>query len=237
MLPDTRYDGYFLGAAGRTYRPGTPLANIAPVLPDNGRPVRGTIVVVNGIMTDVKLQRGDLQALANTGARVIGLHNATEGMARDMGQVFTDKLGKGPNPAVDALVGLLRTELKAGRPVHLAGHSQGALIVARALAIVRPELTEQQLKLVTVETFGGAAGNYIDGPKYTHYMNRFDPAPWLLGVAPPFTHRGAGAKDVWVEEVRKPTNLPPLSGGLSSFFARVVDRMVHGAPEYFSLRG
>lgn len=234
---DTRYDGHFLGARGTTYAPGTPLSRIAPVLPDNGRAVTSTIVVVNGIMTDAKLQRADLQALANTGARVIGLHNATEGLARDMGQVLTDKLGRGPNPAVDALVTLLRTELNAGRPVHLAGHSQGALIIARALAIVRPEYSERQLRNVTVETFGGAARHYVDGPKYTHYMNRFDPAPWLLGVAPRFTHPGAGAKDVFFDEVRRPTNLPSLGEGVTGFFARVVDRLVHGAPEYFARRG
>ena len=237
MLPDTRFDGHFLGAQGRTWRPGTPLHAIAPVLPDNGRPVRGTIVVVNGIMTDVKLQQADLQALANTGARVVGIHNATEGLVRDMGQVLTDKLGSGPNPAVDAVVRLLRTELGAGRPVHLAGHSQGALIIARALSIVGPSLSKAQLERVTVETFGGAASRWIDGPKYTHYVNRFDPAPWLLGVGTPFTRRGGDTRDVWFDEVRPPRGLPSLVGGVTNFFARVVDRLVHGAPEYFAQRG
>ena len=68
-------------------------------------------------------------------------------------------------------------------------------------------------------------------------MNRFDPAPWLLGVAPPFARPGHGAEDVWFAEVRKPTNLPSLDGGITNFFARVVDRMVHGAPEYYARRG
>jgi hypothetical protein len=232
---DTRWDGHFVGARS-TYAPGTPLTSIRPILPDNGRPATGTIIVVNGIMTDVEKQRSELQALANTGARVIGIHNATEGLVRDMGQVTTDKLGRGPNPAVDAVVGLLRTELKAGRPVHLAGHSQGALIVARALDILKPELTRKQLQLITVDTYGGAARRFVDGPKYTHYMNRFDPAPWLLGLAGPLSREGAGARDVWVDEVRVPRNLPPLTEGVTNFFARVVDRMVHGAPEYFARR-
>src|SRR5262249_39159860 len=127
---DRPYDGFLVGAAGRTYLPSTPLAAVAPVLPNNGRAPRETLILVNGIMTGVALQHRDMQFLANTGARVIGVHNATAGMLYDVAQVLGDKTYLSTNRAIDTVADLLTSALRTGRALHLVGHSQGALIIA-----------------------------------------------------------------------------------------------------------
>src|SRR5262249_21007552 len=38
------------------------------------------------------------------------------------------------------------------------------------------------LSQVTVETFGGAAASYPDGPRYVHYVNRVDMVPSGTGL-------------------------------------------------------
>jgi hypothetical protein len=43
---------------------------------------------------------------------------------------------------------------------------------------------ERALGLVTVETFGGAASQYPNGPSYTHYINRWDPVASGVGLGP-----------------------------------------------------
>jgi hypothetical protein len=208
--PDTIYDGFFVGANGRTFPPTTPLNQIPAVNPSDGRRPNETLIYINGINTTKEGQAASLQAIADrTGARVIGIHNATEGMITDLRQCITDKLDKGRNPAVDTLAETVYSEIKAGRSVHLMAHSQGGLITSRALNHVYQRLriedglskaqTERLLGLVSVETFGAAAGHYPDGPRYVHYINRDDPVPSLFGLGwdmdrfNPTLHAGRGA--------------------------------------------
>jgi len=212
--PDTVYDGVFVGANGQTFPPTTPLTQIPAVNPRDGRVPNETLIYVNGINTTKDSQAASLQAIADrTGARVIGIHNATEGMITDLGQCITDKLDKGRNPAVDTLAETVYSEIKAGHSVHLIAHSQGGLITSRALNHVSQRLrledglsraqTERLLGLVNVETFGAAAGHYPDGPKYVHYINRDDPVPSLFGLGwdldrfNPTLHAGRGAVVHW----------------------------------------
>ena len=205
---DRAFDGFFVGASGRTYPPSTPLREITPVLPRGGRVTTDeTIVYVNGISTTVAGQSASLRQIADrTGARVVGLHNATEGTFLDIIQSAGDTLDIGRNPAVDALADLVYDEITAGRTIHLMAHSQGGLITSRALQDVRNRLmiedglsrrdAERMLGRVRVETFGGAAGGYPDGPQYVHYVNRLDPVPSLFGLGPfpnPFVRAGRGA--------------------------------------------
>jgi hypothetical protein len=77
------------------------------------------------------------------------------------------------------LADVILRELRAGRPVHLAAHSQGGLITSRALGDVAKRLREEHrdpklLARIKVETFGAAAGRYPDGPQYVHYVNQTD---------------------------------------------------------------
>jgi hypothetical protein len=204
---DRAFDGLFVGADGRTYPPSTPLSQVPAVLPRDGRAPGGTIVYVNGIDTTKDGQFGSLRQIADrTGARVVGIHNATQGGVVDVIQSAGDTLDVGRNPAVDTLADTVYEEISAGRTVHLMAHSQGALITSRALQDVYQRLrvedglsrreAEARLSRVEVETFGGAAGSYPDGPRYVHYVNRRDAVPGLFGLGPfanPLVRPGRGA--------------------------------------------
>jgi hypothetical protein len=193
--PDRVHDGKYVGAGGQTFAPTTPLRDIPAVTPRNNPNANQTVLYVNGIQTTKDAQANSLQAIADTtGARVIGIHNATEGMTTDLAQCVKDKLDKGHNPAVDTLADTLYNEIKAGRDVHLMAHSQGGLISSRALGDVYKRLriedrmSEQDARglmgRINVETFGAAAMRYPDGPNYVHYVNRGDPVPGLFGLGP-----------------------------------------------------
>jgi hypothetical protein len=193
--PDKVHDGQFVGAGGKTFPPGTALKDIPGVTPKNNPNPSSTIVYVNGINTTKDGQFSSLEAIAETtGSKVVGIHNATEGMGADLAQCVKDKLDKGTNPAVDTLADTLYSEIKAGRSVHVMAHSQGGLITSRALNHVynrlrledgmSKEQAQKAMSKLEVETFGAAATRYPDGPQYVHYVNRGDPVPGLFGLGP-----------------------------------------------------
>ena len=190
--PDRVYDGHLVGAGGQTFPPGTSLSDIPGVTPRNNPNPSETFIYVNGISNTKDQQFNSMQAIADrTGAKVVGIHNATEGMVADLAQCVKDKLDKGTNPAVDSMADTVYSELKAGRSVHLFAHSQGALVTSRALNDVANRLriedgmskadVERLLSKVNVETFGGAAANFPDGPNYVHYVNNKDMVPTWFG--------------------------------------------------------
>jgi hypothetical protein len=216
--PDTVFDGVFVGANGQTFAPNTPLDRIPAVQPRNAPATNETLIYINGINTTKDAQAGSLQAIADrAGARVIGIHNSTEGMITDLRQCVTDKLDLGRNPPVDTLADTVYKEIQAGRTVHLMAHSQGALITSRALRDVYQRLriedglsraeAERRLGQVKVETFGGAAGHFQDGPQYVHYINRDDPVPSLFGLGwdidrfNPTLDAGRGAQVHWFTDI------------------------------------
>ncbi|ATB30216.1 hypothetical protein [Melittangium boletus] len=189
---DKVYDGVMVGAGGQTYPAGTPLSQVPGVTPRNNPNPTETFVYVNGIQNDKDTQFNSMQQIADrTGAKVVGIHNATEGIVSDLAQCVTDKLDKGKNPAVDTLADTVYNELKAGRDVHLVAHSQGALITSRALNDVAKRLriedglskaeVEKKMSGLKVETFGGAAAHFPDGPQYVHYVNNKDIVPTWFG--------------------------------------------------------
>jgi len=213
---DTQHDGRLVGPDGRTYPAGTPLNQVAP---GNGP----AIIQVNGINTNLAGQQAEMARLQqqNPNARVIGIHNATEGFGNDILQSIQDLRGAGGNAATASLQQTILGELRAGRPVHLVGYSQGALITSRALDGVRSTLiqdhsrqiraanprmpasqvqaeavrrAEAQMGNIRVETFGGAAPSYPNGPQYVHYVNRGDPVAMLVGLGPLGTGRGRNAQ-------------------------------------------
>ena len=224
---DTQTDGQFVGANGATFDPDTPLSEIPAVTPAGGVRNNETLIYVNGIRTNVAGQSNSLQAIAdNTGSRVVGVHNATGGFGADILQSLGDKLDIGNNPAVDTLADTVYDELRAGRDVHLMAHSQGALITSRALTDVKNRLmledgmtrsqAEALLNNVQVETFGGAARRYPDGPQYVHYVNRNDGVPQAFGLRSwlnPFAHAGDDAVTHYFREGR-----PLVSHGFEEFY-------------------
>lgn len=226
-VSDTAFDGHFVGANGQTFSPDTALSDVPAVTPRNGVTNNETLVYVNGIRTDVAGQTNSLQAIAdNTGSRVIGVHNATSSSVADIFQSLGDKLDIGSNPAVDTLADTVYNELRAGRGVHLLAHSQGAIITSRALQDVKNRLmledgmtrtdAENLLNNVKVETFGGAARRFPDGPQYVHYVNRNDGVPQTFGLRSwlnPFAHAGRDAQTHYFREGR-----PFVSHGFEEFY-------------------
>ena len=224
---DKEFDGHFVGAEGQTFAPGTPLSEIPAVTPAGGVRNHETLIYVNGIRTNVAGQSNSLQAIADqTGSRVVGVHNATEGFGADILQSFGDKLDIGSNPAVDTLADTVYNELRAGRDVHLLAHSQGALVTSRALQDVKNRLmledgmsradAERLMNNIKVETFGGAARRFTDGPQYVHYVNRNDGVPQAFGLRSwlnPFAHEGQGAVTHYFREGR-----PLVSHGFEEFY-------------------
>jgi len=211
--PDKAVDGYLLGADGAV-PPNTPLRDVNAVVPQGGVRNNETLIYTNGILTNTEAQARGLQAIADqTGSRVIGVRNATENILVDSDQTLSDKLGIGNNPAVDTLADTVYSELRAGNSPHLIAHSQGAAITSRALSDVKNRLTaedgmsrqdaERLLSNVRVETFGGAARRYPDGPQYVHYLNRNDAVPMGLGVRDwlnPLAHPGKGSVTHFFED-------------------------------------
>lgn len=215
-------------------------------------------MLINGIMTDLKLHANDMQALANTGVNVVGIRNATRGMVMDLWQCIKDKLNLGTNPSVTTAANTIYDTLQAKGSLHLIGHSHGALILSRALLDVRnrliledgltPQQAEETLSRVKIETYGGSANRFIDGPQYTHYVNKYDAVPMLTGVGMdwlnPFGRVGKGAVMKVFNEVGVVQNMPgirpeglTIMRGLSNFFARFVDRTTHGVQDlYFKKR-
>jgi hypothetical protein len=224
---DLQYDGKLVGAGGQTFAPGTPLSQIPGVTPKNNPNPSETIVYVNGIGDNKDKQARSLQTIADTtGAKIIGVHNGTAGMAADVLQCVQDKLDKGTNPAVDTLADTIYSELKAGHSVHLMGHSQGGLITSRALSHVANRLrledglskadTEKLLGNVKAETFGAAAWSYPDGPKYVHYVNDKDLVPGLFGLGK-FNFLDHAGKDAVVRRFDYGSN-PGDAHGLGSAY-------------------
>lgn len=190
---DKAYDGKIIGAGGKAYSQTTPLTQIPAVQPSNGKAPNETIIFVNGINTNKAGQSSTLQDIANlTGAQVIGVHNSTEGTFKDLAQSLGDKVNIGKNPAVDTIANTVYDAVKRGETIHLMGHSQGGLILSRALEGVKQRLmieggmsasqATRAMGNIKVETFGAAAGSYPDGPQYVHYVNRVDPVPSVFGL-------------------------------------------------------
>ena len=195
--PDRQFDGMLVGANSQVFPPGTPLDQIPGVTPAGNPNPTETILYVNGMATDLAWQsEREMQWIANnSNAKVIGIHNSTEGGGADFLQCARDKLDKGHNPAVDTLADTVYSELKAGRSVHLMGYSQGGLITARALKDVANRLriedglsqaqVEEVMSRLKVETFGGAGAVFPDGPQYVHYVNDKDIVPNAFGLGLP----------------------------------------------------
>lgn len=60
---------------------------------------------------------------------------------------------------------------------------------------LKPRITQSgQLSIIKVETYGGAAYTYPDGPRYIHSYNKGDKyVPMLVGQGVPFAHPGRDA--------------------------------------------
>lgn len=69
---------------------------------------------------------------------------------------------------------------------------------------IRPIVEEKLDTYVSVQTFGGAARFYPDGPRYRHVYNFWDPVPMLVGQGDILTGPGRGAR---VEEINRNSDM------------------------------
>ncbi len=202
-------DGSFLGALGQPLPSTLDIDQIAGVLPSDGSRPDGRTVFVNGLASTRGKVAEQMQMIADmTGTEVVGLYNATDGVLKDVLQTIGDRLDVGQNAAVNSLTRLILSKIDDCEPLRLAAYSQGALITSRALEDVRQALmarglsakqAEAKLSSIEVETFGGAASHYPDGPEYVHHINRWDPVSLLSFYAlghqgNPLVDPGRGAK-------------------------------------------
>ncbi len=189
-------DGKLIGAHG-VYNSATALDSIEGIKPHEATAPDGhaRVVYINGIWNDEAIQRDTMQRIADaTGAEVIGLHNATGATKlEDVVQCAADKLDKGANAAVDSMAHLIAESVRSGEPLNIIAHSQGALCTSRAVDHAIRELRESGMDAdsikdgmtnVHIQTFGGAAIAYPDGPQYFHHINIHDPVPDLFGYRP-----------------------------------------------------
>lgn len=157
-----------------------------------------TVIYVNGIDTNAAHALDNAQDYADrTGRPVRVLYNANGTPFSDVVESGLQKLGIDNDRAVRVLADTLLDQLDAGESVALATESQGAIIARNAINIVRSELldragyrspsskppprpgqneaaireAESILARISVETYGGAASSYPDGPRYVHYIN------------------------------------------------------------------
>lgn len=193
------YDGAIMGADGKMYPNLLRLQDVPPVYPWGGiggapRPEAERIIFVNGMSTAPSMAQYNMQIIASrTGTPVIGIYNATDGEVPDVLQVMMDKANVGRNPAVDTLKRSLMHALTHGESLHLVGESHGALVISRAIGDARRSLLDsgltesevnERLNKIKVETYGGSAWSYPDGPRYVHYINDRDPIPFHFGLTP-----------------------------------------------------
>ena len=193
---------------------------------------------VNGIDSRVDNQLTDMRrASQKFGYKVLGVHNATEGMVSDLLQCAGDKVGLGHNPAVTTVRGLILSAVESGESLALIGHSQGALICTRALWQARKELRRQgldkkeiaaKLGSVTFHTAGAAAYRFPKGPHYHHHVNALDPVTWVAGfmLSLPFINPGHGGTVETFAAYQKPQWAGPKPAG---FFT-----CVHSTDVYFA---
>jgi hypothetical protein len=188
------YDGGLIGADGKIYPASSSFASIRPVTPWS-RPVAAgepMIIYVNGISTPPSMANYHMHNIAAyTGQPVIGVYNATDGDIQDVLQGICDKANIGYNPAVETLTREIQRALITNEKLHLLGESHGALVISRSIGHARDALKkagwnsndiEIRLSNITVETFGGSAWSYPDGPRYVHYINEHDPVPFHFGL-------------------------------------------------------
>lgn len=169
----------------------TPLDEIPPICVSQNERVETRTIVVNGINQEPEDFVRWAKMYAEAAHRdVLPLYNLSKGMFLDTLQASSDRLNILENRTTAALVEKILEAAQEAAPLHLVGHSQGALVISRALfesmRILKSELTpegfERFFRGLTVETFGGAAALYPSGPSYIHYVNDRDPVSYYLGV-------------------------------------------------------
>ncbi len=182
------WDGFVVGRQGCVYHPDQVLQIDLSTIGVGTAAPKPLVMFVNGAMNSLTRQYQKLLRFAEeTNSAYIGIYN-NEFFPRKKGwsQAHTHV------SAEHTLTQLIHQQLKQNSEFYLLTGSKGTHIVVDALRRVKRNLavmydsnearTAQSMNLIHVITYGGASRHYPDGPKYTHYINRLDPIPWLFGV-------------------------------------------------------
>ena len=158
------------------------------------------IVYVNGMAVTPEIQCESMRAIAAaTGATVIGVHNATNGIAKDGLEVLAQRelvmqrrsggplvhLGRSQNPAVSTVRRIvIGSAVNGVKPPEIWAHSQGGVIASLALYEARDVLSKQGKSIdeASVVTFASAAPFFPSGPRYEHYVHTEDAVPRYTGL-------------------------------------------------------
>jgi hypothetical protein len=216
-------DGSIIGEDGVLYPPETRLRNAAAH--GASKFSSESIIYINGIGTGPATAYKHMRFLSKAfECPVHCIYNSSKGLVRDLFQCFGDKLNLGMNSAVKTLTAELVDILREGRGVKLMAHSQGALIVSRAIkrairtlqkdGISTSDL-ESKLGKIHVTTMGGAAWTYPNGPKYLHLINLNDYVPIQFGVGTCGLTRNIAMR--LLHESKKSLLVSTLLGGLRFF--------------------
>ena len=99
------------------------------------------------------------------------------------------------------------------------------VLLGVALRRLQPSIEERLHDFVSIQTFGGAARFYPNGPLYRHVVNFWDPVPNLFGQGDIITGPGRGAR---VETIDRNTGLP-----IRDFDDHSMDGVYLQSSEYF----
>ncbi|MDY6944053.1 MAG: hypothetical protein SVU69_13710 [Pseudomonadota bacterium] len=200
-LINTFYDGFLVGDDYCLFDADRVNPNEVPALiegPPSAAKLRMYYVNGANARSDTFLtQLSEIRALHDVA--LVGVYNAAGLNLTERISPRRETLG---DPAADTVVTVILDHLERDEPVHLHGFSEGASLIADAIAEVQrrlerrlrwPGAVGRKLSLIRVETSGGVAVRYPDGPEYVHYVNMMDPMVHLMGVLRPGAEPGANA--------------------------------------------
>lgn len=171
-----------------------------------------TIYYVNGVNTTPAGHCDTLRKLRDmTCGRVIGVLNATEGLATDATrtgdarQMIKDEIGAGLprtypgfTPAVQTMKEIMVDEAMNGGQPQIFAHSEGGAITSlaaiRAKAMLKSGGRGDAMSNLEITSMGAAAPAWPDGPRYTHYVHVSDVIPDKLGLGNPNARPGKDAR-------------------------------------------
>ena len=193
---DYTYDGFYIGNNGCLYDPDIfAYTDIPPISSSNSSDE--VVIYVNGANHRVDWVVPEMTAIAHkTHKQVISIYNSTAGGR--FPDAITDSLFG--SRSVDTVSKTINEVYKNNQTVHFKANSQGAIHLMDGLKQNIAEFGErpEQLKLLKIETAGAAESHYIDGPKYVHYVNKFDPVPRKVGVLAEGAQPGKLAKIIMI---------------------------------------
>ena len=178
----TEVNGFYLGADGCFFDPANVSFDDVPPVGDAGAT---RLVYLNGANPTPVRELEKLSLLAaSSGLAVVGIYGEVRTADGTVQQL------KDIRPAVRTLADLVLARAQAGQSLHIRGGSLGGTLIAQGLALGKakalrqlgPRRTREALQRIKVETAGGVALWYPDGPQYVHYANLLDVNARRLGV-------------------------------------------------------